>query len=229
MAGEAVEPMTTAVQSRWSGWKIFFLVVAVAVVTSALTVWIVTAYLFPKQFEPVQLSDRESQTLAAKLQRLDPAGRAAGTEAGGADAAAPSPEPYREDPGRREVSFSERELNALVARNTDLARKLAIDLSDNLASARLLVPLDPDFPILGGQTLKLSAGLELGYAEGHPVVVLRGVSLWGVPVPNAWLGGIKNVDLVREFSADGGFWDAFSKGVDYIRVEDGRLTVKLKE
>jgi len=35
-----------------------------------------------------------------------------------------------------------------LATNTDLAHKLAIDLSKNLASAKLLVPLDPDMPVL---------------------------------------------------------------------------------
>lgn len=45
----------------------------------------------------------------------------------------------------------------------------------------------------------MSAGLELRFAAGRPVVALRGVSLWGVPIPNAWLGGIKNLDLVKEF------------------------------
>jgi hypothetical protein len=40
---------------------------------------------------------------------------------------------------------------------------------------------------------------------------------------------LKNVDLVKEFSAENGFWKAFADGIEYIRVEDGRLTVQLKE
>ena len=42
----------------------------------------------------------------------------------------------------------------------------------------------------------------------------------GVPIPNAWLGGLKNVDLVTEFGAEPGFWQPFSEGVEHIRVED---------
>ena len=101
---------------------------------------------------------------------------------------------------------------ALPARYTDLARKLAIDLSDDLVSAKLLLPVDEDFPIMGGRILKVRAGAELAYRNGKPVVVLRGVSIMGVPIPNAWLGGLKNVDLVSEFG-DAGFWKAFSDGV----------------
>ena len=59
--------------------------------------------------------------------------------------------------------------------------------------------------------------------------MLKGVSIWGVPVLNAWLGGIKNVDLVKEFGADEGFWKTFSAGIENIRVEEGHITIKFKE
>lgn len=51
----------------------------------------------------------------------------------------------------------------------------------------------------------------------------------GVPVPNAWLGGMKNIDLVKRFEAEKGFWKAFSDGVENIKVEEGLLKVKLKK
>jgi hypothetical protein len=120
-------------------------------------------------------------------------------------------------------------LNGLLARNTDLARKLAIDLSEDLVSIKLLVPMDPDFPVLGGKTLRFNAGVEIAYLNGKPSVVLKGVSIMGVPVPNAWIGGLKNVDLVAEFGAGPGFWKTFSEGVEDIRVQDGRIQVKLKK
>ncbi len=207
---------------------IILVAVLAAVLASALTVWLLVSYFFPQAFQPVQLNEREQQVLSAKLERLDT------RIAPGKPGAAPAdgrlqPEPYREDDAAREIILSERELNALLANNTELARQLAIDLSDDMASARLLLPLDPDFPVLGGKTLKLSAGLELAYANGRPVVALRGLSLWGVPMPNAWLGGLKNVDLVSEFGADGGFWSAFADGVEYVKVTDGKVQIKLKE
>ncbi|MBN2254591.1 MAG: arginine N-succinyltransferase, partial [Deltaproteobacteria bacterium] len=139
------------------------------------------------------------------------------------------PEPYSEDGARREIEFSEREVNAILARNTDLAQKLAIDLSDDLISAKLLVPMEKDFPMLGGKTMRVTAGVKLAYKNSRPVVVLKGISVMGVPVPNAWLGNMKNVDLVREFGTEQGFWKAFADGVEDIHVEDGRLVVKLKE
>ena len=67
------------------------------------------------------------------------------------------PEPYSEDPSKREIGITERELNSLLAHNTDLSKKLAIDLADDLASAPLLVPIDPDFPMLGGRDVPPSS------------------------------------------------------------------------
>ncbi len=219
-------------QASLSGIKLFLLVLVVVVATSVLTVWLMSVYIFPKQFKPVELSQRESETLSAKLTSLDSTvRRSAPAEASEAakDVKALPPERYSEKGANRNINFSERELNALLAKNTDLAEKLAIDLSSDMASARLILPLDPDLPFLGGKTLKLNAGLELRYENARPVVMLRGVSLWGVPVPNAWLGGLKNVDVVQEFGGQRGFWKAFADGIEYIRVVDGKLAVQLKE
>ena len=209
----------TPLQQRSFGWgKMLLLLLVVIVLTVVVTVWVMTRYLFPKQFDPVQLSAREEQTLNAKLARIDPLKRAASDTGTAADQSGTelTPEPYSEADAKREITFTERELNGLLAKNTDLADKLVIDLSQDMASAKLLVPLDPDFPFLGGKTLKVSAGVELRYSGQNPVVSLRGISLWGVPIPNAWMGNIKNVDLVGEFGAGQGFWQAFAEGVEDI-------------
>ena len=107
--------------------------------------------------------------------------------------------------------------------------RFAIDLSDNLASAKMLIPVDPDMPVMGGRTLRINAGLELAYRNNQPIVKLRGVSIMGVPLPNAWLGNMKNVDLVEQFGTDPGFWNSFSAGVDMIEIEEGQLHIQLKE
>jgi hypothetical protein len=209
--------------------KTLLIVVLVAVFASAATFWVMSRYLFPTAFIPVRLSEKEQTVLSQKLERLDPAAARSGAPSGPTPGGTLEPERYSEAGARREVSLSERELNALLARNTNVAQRLAIDLSENMASAKLLVPLDPEFPILGGKTLKVTAGLELRYVGEKPVVVLTGVSVWGVPIPNAWLGGLKNVDLVGEFGGEQGFWQSFAAGIEHVQVTDGQLTIKLKE
>ncbi len=216
------------------------IVLLTIIVTMGVTLWVAKTYIFPSQFKPVTLSSREERQLSEKLKLLNfspaPAsaavasGRENGTKTPAEDINAPlAPEAYSEKGANREITFTERELNAMLAKNTDLATKMAIDLSDDLISARLRIPVDPDFPFFGGKTLRAAAGLTLAYRQEKPVVILKGVKLMGVPIPNAWLGGLKNIDLVQEFGEAGGFWQVFSEGVDSMEVRDGKLTIQLKE
>lgn len=212
-------------------WKVAALILLTGMLSVGITLWLVFAVLFPTEFKPVTLNQKEEQVLEQKLERLDPTQRqtARGSRPALGGLAPLTPEPYSEEGASREIDLSEKELNALLAKNTDLAHRLAIDLSDNLASAKLLVPLDPEFPILGGKTIKLTAGAEVRFTQGRPVIILKGVSIWGVPMPNAWLGNMKNIDLVQEFGEDKGFWKAFADGVEEIEVKEGKLRIKLKE
>jgi hypothetical protein len=219
-----------------SGLQIFLIVLVTIIVTAALTFWFVRSYIFPAEFKPVQLSASEEQVLEQKLERIDQiqsrrtrgAARAAKRTAAD-DAEVLEPEAYSEAGASRRITLTERELNGMLAKNTDMAKKLAIDLSENLMSAKLLIPVDEDFPIMGGQILKVRAGMELAYRDNRPVAILKGVSVMGVPIPNAWLGGMKNIDLVEYYGNEAGFWKAFADGVDNIHIEDGNITLLLKE
>lgn len=215
------------------GIHIFWIIFITILITAAITFWVVRTYIYAKDFEPVELNASEQQTLNAKLKML---GYEPGPSAQPDDRAKQEtdeewlrPERYTEADGKREVSFSERELNGMLANNRDLAKKLAIDMSDDLLSSRLLVPVDQDFPILGGKTLRVSAGVEMAFRNAKPVVILKGVSVMGIPIPNAWLGGLKNIDLISEFGDQNGFWASFAEGVEEINIEEGELKVKLKE
>jgi hypothetical protein len=206
---------------RWS--QVLLIVLISIVLTAGISYWALKTFVFVDAFEPVALSAKEEQVLDAKLNALGYDSKDIGPDG------FLKPEPYSEKGARREVSFNERELNGLLARNTDLAKKLAIDLSDDLISARVLLPMEEDFPMLGGQTLRVNAGLEVAYRNNKPVIRIKGVSIMGVPVPNAWLGGIKNIDLVNEYGADDGFWKSFSEGIDDIYVREGQIRIHLKE
>ena len=235
MTSESTRPDDTPV-NRGLRWPQVLLIMLVTVlVTVGGTYWFLTTYVFAREFKPVELSVKEERVLEDKLKALgyevdvEQAGQPRDPSQNIDERGFLKPERYSEAGARREVSFNERELNALLAKNTDLARKLAIDLSDDLVSAKLLVPLEEDFPVLGGKTLRFNAGVEMAYAGEKPIIILKGVSVMGVPVPNAWLGGLKNIDLVGEFGADEGFWKSFSDGVENIQVVDGRIKIKLKE
>lgn len=213
---------------RFGCFHLFLVALIAVVATAAVGIFAFKAILFPKAFPPVQLSPQEAQVLQAKLDRID--FEIAPAEATETDAAGNlKPEAYSEAGADRTIRFTERELNALLAKNTDLADKLAIDLAPDLVSAKLRIPLDEDFPVLGGKTVRVKTGVIFRYADGKPKIMLRGVMVMGVPLPNAWLGGLKNIDVVREFGGDAGFWKAFADGVESLRVEAGVVALTLKE
>jgi len=220
MSQPPIESDRRLLQAPRNPWRTFGIIIITIAVTLAVVYWVLNVYLFPHAFTPVTLSHSEQQRLDHKLERLGitPPGQPA-----------LKPEPYQETDASRDISFTEKELNALLANNTDLASKLAIDLSDNLASAKLLIHLDPDMPVLGGKTLKVTAGLELRIKNGQPRAILKGVSVWGVPLPNAWLGNMKNINLIQEFGDRGGFWQTIRDGVEELEIREGKLHVILKK
>ncbi|MFO7582231.1 hypothetical protein [Guyparkeria sp.] len=231
------------------------IVLATMLVTLIAGAIVVRYLLFTDHFEPVTLDEQEQVILDRKLAAVGvaPGDRPAhpdartrpddSTSAGDRFGTRPDefdssgrlkPERYGEADAPREVRFDERELNAIIARDPETARQLALDLSQDLVSVKLLMPLPPDFPIMGGQTVRVTAGAQVRQTvgpTGEPrlSVIVTGVSLWGVPLPNAWIGGIKGVDLVEQFGDDPGFWQALAEGVETVRVVDGELVVKLAE
>jgi hypothetical protein len=231
------------IKKGFSGLQVIGISFLAAICAVVMTFFAVKMYFFPSLFTPVVLTAREQKLLDEKLEFF---------AENGVQAECPLQKVYR-NPDRtpvekefdqdgkllpkaydeknldREVNLSEREINALLAKNTELASKLVFDLSESLISAKLLIPVDPDFPVLGGKIIRARAGVELAYNNNRPIVKLRGISLMGVPIPNAWLGGLKNIDLVSEFGNDPGFWNTFADGVKSVEIKEGYLKIVLNE
>lgn len=158
--------------------------------------------LMNRPIQPVVLSQEESQLVEAKLQE---------------------PEPGYER-GSKEIVLTEREINGLLHRNTNLGDKLKLELVDGAIHARIDTDLDEDLPMLGGKRFKARARFLVESETGAPALVLDDLSLWGVSLPNDWLGGIKGQDLLGEILGGSSIG-----GVDSFRVERGRVVIRLKE
>jgi hypothetical protein len=217
---------------RFSFLQVMGIVALVMIVTALLSAWWVKHYIYASKFTPTVLTAKEQKALDSKLAKLEesPKKDLAVSKKRGHEKGAPlEPEAYSEEGARREIHFTEKELNALIANNPEVAQHVAISLSDNLVSIKLVIPMDEEIPVLGGKTLRLNLGVILSYEKERPVVALKGVSLGGIPVPNAWLGNLKNRNLVKEFGDERGFWKLFSDGVADLKVKKGHILIKLKE
>jgi hypothetical protein len=236
-----VSPATPGSNNRKQGSRRFgclhvvgFMFLA-AVVTGVVTFFVVRTYIYPRDFKPVKLRPQEGEVLEAKLEKMESRALAKSEIAGTDDAkdgedvgVGSKVEAYSESEEDRTIRFTERELNAILARNTDLATKVAIKLSEDLVSARILLPMDEDLPMFGGKTLRVKTGVSFVYEDGKPEIVLRGVTVMGMPLPNAWLGGMKNIDLVKVLEGQGGFWNVVASGIEDLRVEDGQFVMRVK-
>jgi hypothetical protein len=201
----------------------------VVVLTALLTGWWVKRNLAAEPFEPVALTPVEQVDLEAKLQQLNlPEDTQSPVPVPAEPDDGPLP-PYAEPETARRVVLTEKELNAMLANQTDFGSSARMDLSPGLMTLELLVPMEEGVPLVGGRTLRLTSGLALRVADGQLSLAVRGISLGGIPLPGAWWGDIKNQDLVQTFGENGGFWDAVSRGVASVEVMDGELVLELRE
>ncbi|AHE98533.1 arginine N-succinyltransferase [Thioalkalivibrio paradoxus ARh 1] len=171
------------------------------------------------------MSAAEERILDEKLDRLrgvagEGPDRTPGNRVAPGDAE--RPEIYREDPERRRIEFSERELNGLIARDPALAGRAAVRLSPGQVSASFRVDLPEEIPLFGGRRLRVQTGLQLLTRDERVQARLVGVSVAGVPLPDAWLGGLKGQDLLATSGLA-----ALGAGIEALQVDDGRLDLLL--
>ena len=217
---------------RFSGQHVVLFVGLAVLATALVTAWWVSQYLYAATFEPTRLTELEQHALDSKMAQLGQIDESS-TPSPQPSVVSPDgplePEPYSEEGASREIQLTEREVNALIAKDVEMAKHVAVDLDENLVSVKLVVPVTEEMPFVGGKTLKLNFGVELSYANGKPIVAMQGISLGGVPLPSAWWGDIKHINLVEEFGGSGGFWDQFAKGVEDLHIQKGQLHITLKE
>ncbi|MGC4015497.1 MAG: hypothetical protein QM755_13415 [Luteolibacter sp.] len=165
-----------------------------------------------RPIKPVQLSAQEKAAVEAKLEAVQ-------------QPASPSRPTYEK--GAKEIILTERELNGLLNENTQLGNTLKFELVPGAVHARYETDLDKDLPVVGGKRLKARARFFVNNDQGHPHLVLDDLTVWGVSLPNDWLGGLKGRDLLGDTLGQGR--QGGLAGVEDIQVEDGQIRIKLKE
>jgi hypothetical protein len=210
-------------RARYFSRPIFLLLLATGVASGAVALASLGSHLFPGSFQPVVLTEREALQLEDKLLRVKHLVEAASFRQSAKLPRLADAKQERE----RTIAFSERELNALLSRNTELAARIAIDLSAGAASARVLIPVDPAVPLIGGRRVRCDASLVSTLENGRPRVTLTRLSVLGLPLPTAWLGDLKNVDLIQEAGNPIGSWEAVADALELVELDDDRLKMKI--
>lgn len=221
----------TAENQSSSAWKIIGVIFLILVLALAIGIWQVFTELFPGDFEPVTLSQEEERVLEQKLARIDPTRlQSAGVSTPMLEASSSHrPELGTEVGASDEITFTERELNAMLAKYSNNAHHVAIEFSDSLVDVRGLTPIEPDFPVIGGRTIEMILTFEVSLDKNRPTLFFKAAKIWGVNVPEAWIDDKTNTDMSKVFDFENNFWKAFGERVEKIAVSEGALQIQLKE
>lgn len=208
---------------RRSPWVTLLVVLVILVVVAGGLWWWFTRPIQPVVLSPQELSVVEQKVAA--IQSADPAVPAPPTPASLPAPAGPSEPVYER--GKKEILLTEREINGLLNANTDLGQSLSFQLGTDVILARIETDLDPDLPLLGGRKFKARAKFIVSEGSGQPSFVIDDLTIWGVSLPNDWLGGLKGRNLFAELL--GSETNGKLPGVESFAIRPGEISIKLKE
>lgn len=233
----AVPPKRAPQGVRWLMWGCGTLLalMLMIVATVAITIWWIQ-----RPIKPVVLSPQEKATVDQKLRYVEaakPPGTVPEREArnvvpSAADRSSPItvPEPDRPYvPGSKVLTLTEREINGLLNANTDLGRSVRLEFARNAINAYVAVPIPQDFPILGGKMFRARGRFDVSLGNGGaPYAILEDVTVFGLSLPKAWLGGLKGQNLLGDAMGEGKTMPTV-RGIKSLRVEPGALVLEVED
>jgi hypothetical protein len=132
-------------------------------------------------------------------------------------------------PGEKVLRLTEREVNGLLNANTDLGKTVRLEFGNDAINAYLAVPIPADFPIGGGKMFRARGRFRVSLGNGGaPFAVLEDVTVFGLSLPKAWLGGLKGENLISQAVGQRNGAPVF-RGVKSLRGEPGALVLEVED
>jgi hypothetical protein len=195
----------------------------IIITTVAITIWWIQ-----RPIKPVVLNPKEQTVVDTKLRQLEDARLPAPKP----ETPLPANPPPQERPyvlGAKAITLTEREVNGLLNQNTDLGKSVRIEFARNAINAYVAVPIPQDVPIMGGKMFRARGRFSVSIGNGGtPYVVLEDVTVFGISLPKAWLGGLKGENLLGD-AVGRGNKGPILQGIKSLRVEPGALVLELAD
>ena len=239
-------PPTYGSPRRRPAWvTALFVLLGIFLVLALIAFFAWRHYFHAKTYKPVELTPKEQVVLHEKLEVLDAAdiyvpesaSEDRGVIVGEVDPEATPDEQLdemlKDDPRspeeQRRIVLTEREANALLHKNTDLADRVKIKFEQDTIRGAIVIPLDEDFPIFGGKTFRGKVRITARMDENNKLeLIIRDIHAMGIPIPKGW-AEFKGVNLVSDPEHANPAVQKFASGIKDFRVEDGQLIVELNE
>jgi len=241
-------PAASPPAAKKTRWLLYGCGALVAVLLLILATLAITLWWIQRPIKPVVLSAREQAEVEEKLQHLggekaSPAPTASATARAAerpARAGAPTPavaastgaDPEQDRtylPGSKVLKLTEREVNGLLNANTDLGKSVRIEFAQDALNTYLAVRIPEDFPVGGGKMFRARGRFRLSLGNGGaPYAVLEDVTVFGLSLPKAWLGGLKGENLIsRAMGERNG--SPVLRGIKSLRIEPGALVLEVED
>lgn len=200
----------------------------IVVATVAITIWWIQ-----RPIKPVVLSPREKTVVDQKLEHLQagssPKPGSPSSRLNDRTSTSSSPPENRYVPGSKVVKLTEREINGLLNANTDLGKSVRLEFDKDAINAYLVVPIPQDFPIGGGKMFRARGRFRLSIGNGgEPYAMLEDVTVFGLSLPRAWLGGLKGENLLSQAAGQRNGTPVL-RGIKSLRVEPGALVLEVED
>ncbi|PWU14994.1 MAG: hypothetical protein C5B50_16175 [Verrucomicrobia bacterium] len=221
-------PAAPRKKRRWLliGCAGFLALVLIIVATVAITLW-----WMQRPIKPVVLSPEEKTAVEAKLERVQgtapPNARSPETSESRSGKTLELDRPYV--PGAKLIKLTEREINGLLNANTDLGNTVRLEFGRDAINAYLAVPIPKDFPIMGGKMFRARGRFAISVGNGGtPYAILEDVTVFGLSLPKAWLGGVKGENLLADVVKQNPNGPVL-RGIKSLRVEPGALVLEVED
>jgi hypothetical protein len=220
-------PPAPAKKRRWLlfGCGGFLALLLLLVLTVFITIWWIQ-----RPIKPVVLSAKEKATVEEKLQRLNGGTNPSfnGERSTRLELAPLRPEPTYV-PGGKTLRLTDREINGLLHQNTDLGDSVRIEFARDAVNAYVVTPIPKDVPVFGGRIFRARANFGLSIGNGGvPYASLQDVTIYGLSLPKAWLGGIKGENLLGQAMGQRN-GSPVLQGIKSLRVEPGALVLEVQD
>lgn len=214
-------------------WPLYVLGALVAVALMIVASVAITLWWLQRPIKPVVLSAAEKAVVEEKLRVLGGRDSARNTAAPTPTAADPragaaADRPYV--PGSKVLKLTEREMNGLLNANTDFGQNLRLEFGRDAINAYVAVPIPEDFPLGGGRMFRARGRFRVSLGNGGaPYAILEDVTVLGLSLPKAWLGGLKGENLIGRAILGEDARPQGLPGVKSLRVEPGALVLEVED
>ncbi|MGH7971164.1 MAG: hypothetical protein ACREIC_20780, partial [Limisphaerales bacterium] len=185
MPDNAPPPVSSTPPPQRKRWLLYGCGGLLAVVVIIIAAVAITVWWIQRPIKPVVLKPKEQAVVDQKLRELeDTRTPAPGPNRPPTDGAgfAQADRPYV--PGGKVIQLTEREVNGLLNRNTDLGKTVRLEFARDAINAYLAVPIPDDFPVMGGKMFRARGRLGVAVGNGGiPYLALEDVTVFGVSLP----------------------------------------------